>query len=894
MSRSFLQSLPSHKKRRKHRHRERRSGSQTEKDDERISQKSAGEMTAEAVRNNHHPNQAENQTNDAQFVVEEEIVEKEETEDQDLLSAESCVAETEFQYPVPTVNLQNATQGEESVGLYSPLSGLAPNLSDKRDSKSIFDKRDEDDNIAGGLADGSNDDKTRQIELPPLNGNGRLPAVDSRKNQQICYATSDGTIDKHIQLIGAARDSGKLKETSCLSHQSCTTVDHSFAMLNRSSTKAVPDNDAIRSTNNQQSKSTGKGDNSKTKDSLDSTVSHSDCNNMDSSSNNQNISSKRPHANVSRVCQSNVDQQPSLDSRANSHSNQTNIDKEDRATTVLTKSELCLTSSDIMACTEEINGSYTSAQSQEELFSNVDTASFQATLEKFQQYLHALSQPTSIERASFEKLHPAEWACAIFEKGMGVTHCNVCFICEMIEHITIGIEDSNADAAKLRHLQECIELVFGVCSESDSDYANNSCETVVCISSSNGCTNLQFKRKPSSVKQAPQEMQSIRQFNQELPTHLNEISKIFEEYSNQKVQPLQQQLDLTRNALAKTREGAVELQKTALDLQDQLHHARLDADDALSRQTELESAFSKQKNDFEKQLKSFDRVKEHYKRLLEQKEQELTDARAQIRQDSTMPETADLISSAHLPTIQSKIIDDSKRRQPEAMQFQHGAEAEAVTRSTKRNRISVEPDLSRDSIVKESPPISSPHTNDDIPRQHQHQTNNQRSQIDRNPLGSLAVNKFLCQPTNDNARDVKPHFLVRDKEGISNGCLAAKPQRERTTVASKTAKPIQPPKRKHVQMKNPYAKVPSQERYERDHQYDFKYREVVRGREARAALPAHECEACRKFNDAVYAQTGADMPEREEMVKACSRHRARFAPELTPADFWETDFIDEM
>ena len=144
MSRSFLQSLPSHKKRRKHRHRERRSGSQTEKDDERISQKSAGEMTAEAVRNNHHPNQAENQTNDAQFVVEEEIVEKEETEDQDLLSAESCVAETEFQYPVPTVNLQNGSQGEESVGLYSPLSGLAPNLSDKRDSKSIFDKRDED------------------------------------------------------------------------------------------------------------------------------------------------------------------------------------------------------------------------------------------------------------------------------------------------------------------------------------------------------------------------------------------------------------------------------------------------------------------------------------------------------------------------------------------------------------------------------------------------------------------------------------------------------------------------------------------------------------------------------------------------------------------------------
>jgi hypothetical protein len=44
----------------------------------------------------------------------------------------------------------------------------------------------------------------------------------------------------------------------------------------------------------------------------------------------------------------------------------------------------------------------------------------------------------------------------------------------------------------------------------------------------------------------------------------------------------------------------------------------------------------------------------------------------------------------------------------------------------------------------------------------------------------------------------------------------------------------------------------------------------------------------------VYAQIGVEMmPDRDQMVKECSRHRARHVPDLTPADFWDMDFADE-
>lgn len=70
----------------------------------------------------------------------------------------------------------------------------------------------------------------------------------------------------------------------------------------------------------------------------------------------------------------------------------------------------------------------------------------------------------------------------------------------------------------------------------------------------------------------------------------------------------------------------------------------------------------------------------------------------------------------------------------------------------------------------------------------------------------------------------------------------------------------------------------------------FQYVEVVRNREARAALPGHDCVECRKYYEALEGLIpDADM----ELAKSkCSRHRARFEPYNTPDDFWRLSFPD--
>ncbi|TYZ61135.1 hypothetical protein PybrP1_008853 [[Pythium] brassicae (nom. inval.)] len=71
---------------------------------------------------------------------------------------------------------------------------------------------------------------------------------------------------------------------------------------------------------------------------------------------------------------------------------------------------------------------------------------------------------------------------------------------------------------------------------------------------------------------------------------------------------------------------------------------------------------------------------------------------------------------------------------------------------------------------------------------------------------------------------------------------------------------------------------------------DFKFVEVVRNREARAALPGHDCAECRKY----YAALEGLIPDADMALAkaACSRHRARFEPYNTPDDFWRLSFPD--
>uniref|UniRef100_K3W5G9 DNA endonuclease activator Ctp1 C-terminal domain-containing protein n=1 Tax=Globisporangium ultimum (strain ATCC 200006 / CBS 805.95 / DAOM BR144) TaxID=431595 RepID=K3W5G9_GLOUD len=77
-----------------------------------------------------------------------------------------------------------------------------------------------------------------------------------------------------------------------------------------------------------------------------------------------------------------------------------------------------------------------------------------------------------------------------------------------------------------------------------------------------------------------------------------------------------------------------------------------------------------------------------------------------------------------------------------------------------------------------------------------------------------------------------------------------------------------------------------------DKKEDFQYVEVVRNRDARAALPGHDCVECRKYYEALDGVISADDVARQKA--ACSRHRARFEPYNTPDDFWSLSFPDSV
>jgi hypothetical protein len=67
----------------------------------------------------------------------------------------------------------------------------------------------------------------------------------------------------------------------------------------------------------------------------------------------------------------------------------------------------------------------------------------------------------------------------------------------------------------------------------------------------------------------------------------------------------------------------------------------------------------------------------------------------------------------------------------------------------------------------------------------------------------------------------------------------------------------------------------------------YKFIEVVRKKDERAALPGHECLECAKY----YYALG---PEFQGQCDLCSRHRAKHEPYATPEDFWRLSFPDSI
>ena len=87
-----------------------------------------------------------------------------------------------------------------------------------------------------------------------------------------------------------------------------------------------------------------------------------------------------------------------------------------------------------------------------------------------------------------------------------------------------------------------------------------------------------------------------------------------------------------------------------------------------------------------------------------------------------------------------------------------------------------------------------------------------------------------------------------------------------------------------------------------------RYAEVERNRDARAAMPAFECVECAGFYAAMGVHGAPQQPcshgrggpaaapgptSHEEHLKHVGRHRAQWAPALTPAGFWDIGFADD-
>ena len=69
----------------------------------------------------------------------------------------------------------------------------------------------------------------------------------------------------------------------------------------------------------------------------------------------------------------------------------------------------------------------------------------------------------------------------------------------------------------------------------------------------------------------------------------------------------------------------------------------------------------------------------------------------------------------------------------------------------------------------------------------------------------------------------------------------------------------------------------------------FRHKETVRGRDAREQLNGYECIHCANFFEAMEA---GGVENVAGLCNGCSRHRAAFTPEQTPAGFWCIEFPD--
>ena len=597
-------------------------------------------------------------------------------------------------------------------------------------------------------------------------------------------------------------------------------------------------------------------------------------------------------------------------------------------------SEFTLTTSDIKSCIAAIKvaNDILKADPSQDPFDGIDIERWESDLMKFGRYIVTLGDPKTTEAVEIEKLIDREKAYAMFYRGMNVNHCNAVFVHHMLSTISYGINNSREGSAhhdKIDHLAECIDRIFGVTNEDTvSSYS------VSIMTGGTEGTSLKFSLSKEPTIDGHKDSTSMTL----LPPHLVAMSQIFESYALEEMRPFRLQMDSTHETLIATREGAMGLQRRALELQDELHRTRNDAEEFALIREQAETEFKKQKNDFERRADSFNRMKEHYQsELVRQKEEYEREIRAL---------KVDLAKTKHVHTEQ---LATEQRQRKESIE-RHVDEEKLVSGRSKRTKRSVrqeDKDVGSEFLIRRptlnagycdkqlyaslfaetneagdnqfSPSIpkhiifgaKATHESDLEESTGKHSRS--RHMLDtKTPRNSRSASYEMQPPRShresigstlrttdsntrrdhggrdelngESARRFRENPLKPDIHNTKDDDVRFSDKRhnqpfDRNGRTSTTA----PPSKRHKVSDNVSLKPATTAA-----EPTFAYQEVVRGRANRQALPGHECEECRKWFDAI--GKGYD---RADMVKECSRHRALHAPPSTPEDYWRLTFVDE-
>lgn len=592
----------------------------------------------------------------------------------------------------------------------------------------------------------------------------------------------------------------------------------------------------------------------------------------------------------------------------------------DGVTSVDEPTEFVLTTSDIAGCVEamDVARKILEVDPSNDPFDGIDIDLWKSIFEDFQKYIAAFDDPTHATDANeLHNINDNEKAYAIFDRGMKVNHCNVIFIYDMIGTISSGIDshyriglsiDNPGCKDKLDHLAECIDMIFRVNNKTASPAAPVS--VTISKSAGDNSTILKFCLSSSGDSNEPTTLSTIDNPSPTmLPPHLQAMSKVFAQFASETAQPLQWQVGSTRETLAATREGAKDLQRQALTLQDELNDAQVKAEEAISRQEQAEAEFARQTGEFQQMVTSFKNseqqhqeelanLKERYDRRLEEMKAELERVKCERnvgREINNDDRHEKILASIHRGAGDNSNLSTPHRKQNECViGDENGASEDPISQSIPRN-IEFRATATVNSDMEGSRVTNS------------HSKHISRTGIPpgwMGPMQTMSPLRHQSPPARTNLKDERVYrgFGRTDSTTQRNLLTVIAENRPDHAAGANFCKDIMPKKadrsdqigtEKRKANNNLLHTEPKNLKHvlketDNNSEPSFAYQEVVRGAK-RQALPGHECEECRKFLDAL----GKGF-NRDDIVMKCSRHRARYAPQSTPPDFWRLTFADSV